>query len=187
MDDEIILESLGSLWFFSNILSPSSPITCINAKNTHDSHPSDPRKPKQPGPTTQILQSHQLKSPDICVQAVGKGAGSGEQATKPENHEASKYPKESFMEQRKKKSNREQGMKKLHRFKEEFTVLGLSFGELGPDGRRPFYTSWKQQRMARSYGLRQPFRCHNMPPLSDGLAMKEHLKSWAHAVACTVR
>ncbi|KAF5752810.1 hypothetical protein HS088_TW01G00728 [Tripterygium wilfordii] len=26
-----------------------------------------------------------------------------------------------------------------------------------------------------------------MPPLNDGMAMKEHLKSWAHAVACTVR
>lgn len=89
------------------------------------------------------------------------------------------------MEQRKKKSNGEQGMKKLHRFK-EFTDLGLSFSELGSDG-RPFYTLWEQQRMARSYRLRQPFRCYNMPPMSDGLAMKEHLKSWAHAVACTVR
>lgn len=26
-----------------------------------------------------------------------------------------------------------------------------------------------------------------MPPLDDGMAMKEHLKSWAYAVACTVR
>ncbi|KAL3576278.1 hypothetical protein D5086_021561 [Populus alba] len=26
-----------------------------------------------------------------------------------------------------------------------------------------------------------------MPPLNDGMAMKEHLKSWAYAVACTVR
>lgn len=26
-----------------------------------------------------------------------------------------------------------------------------------------------------------------MPPLSDRTAMKEHLKCWAHAVACTVR
>ncbi|GMI72887.1 hypothetical protein HRI_000958000 [Hibiscus trionum] len=26
-----------------------------------------------------------------------------------------------------------------------------------------------------------------MPPLNDGLAMKEHLKSWAHAVACRVK
>ncbi|GMI93500.1 hypothetical protein HRI_003019300 [Hibiscus trionum] len=26
-----------------------------------------------------------------------------------------------------------------------------------------------------------------MPPLNDGFAMKEHLKSWAYAVACTVR
>ncbi|EXB84040.1 hypothetical protein L484_005804 [Morus notabilis] len=27
----------------------------------------------------------------------------------------------------------------------------------------------------------------NMPPLHDNIAMKEHLKSWAYAVACTVR
>ncbi|KAJ8761860.1 hypothetical protein K2173_005432 [Erythroxylum novogranatense] len=26
-----------------------------------------------------------------------------------------------------------------------------------------------------------------MPPLDDGLAMKQHLKSWAYAVACSVR
>lgn len=26
-----------------------------------------------------------------------------------------------------------------------------------------------------------------MPPLSDGMAMKQHLKSWAYAVACNVR
>ncbi|KAK2642506.1 hypothetical protein Ddye_024269 [Dipteronia dyeriana] len=26
-----------------------------------------------------------------------------------------------------------------------------------------------------------------MPPLNDGMAMKQHLKSWAYAVACTVR
>ncbi|XP_019706756.1 uncharacterized protein [Elaeis guineensis] len=185
MDDEMILESLDSLWFFSNILSPSSPITCFNEKNTQDSHLSDPRKAKQPAPTTQILQSHQLKSPNICLQAVGKATGSEGQATKRENSEASKHLKESYVEQRKKKSNREQGMKKLQRFR-VFTDLGLSFGELGSDG-RPCCTLWEQQRMARSYGLRQPFRCYKMPPMSDGLAMKEHLKSWAHAVACTVR
>lgn len=27
----------------------------------------------------------------------------------------------------------------------------------------------------------------NMPPLHDNIAMKEHLKSWAYAVACTVK
>ncbi|KAF5736254.1 hypothetical protein HS088_TW14G00392 [Tripterygium wilfordii] len=30
-------------------------------------------------------------------------------------------------------------------------------------------------------------RLVKMPPLNDGMAMKEHLKSWAHAVACAVR
>ncbi|WCJ27236.1 hypothetical protein M5689_009000 [Euphorbia peplus] len=44
------------------------------------------------------------------------------------------------------------------------------------------------------YELEQNLKCCGtkqhfikMPPLSDGMAMKQHLKSWAYAVACTVR
>ncbi|KAL4291428.1 hypothetical protein GQ457_14G009070 [Hibiscus cannabinus] len=33
----------------------------------------------------------------------------------------------------------------------------------------------------------QQYYYMKMPPLNDGSAMKEHLKSWAYAVACTVR
>lgn len=40
-------------------------------------------------------------------------------------------------------------------------------------------------------GMEERSRCSSqlrceMPPLSNGMAMKEHLKSWAFAVACTV-
>ncbi|KAG8077807.1 hypothetical protein GUJ93_ZPchr0007g5572 [Zizania palustris] len=42
---------------------------------------------------------------------------------------------------------------------------------------------WRQTRVAA------PARCSpsSMPPPGDGPAMKAHLRSWAHAVACSVR
>ncbi|TVU01572.1 hypothetical protein EJB05_52944, partial [Eragrostis curvula] len=45
----------------------------------------------------------------------------------------------------------------------------------------------KQRRPTRVVAV--PARCSPapMPPHDDGMAMKAHLRSWAHAVACSVR
>ncbi|KAL5228378.1 hypothetical protein ABZP36_016643 [Zizania latifolia] len=43
---------------------------------------------------------------------------------------------------------------------------------------------WRQTRVVAAPGRCSP---SPMPPPGDGPAMKAHLRSWAHAVACSVR
>ncbi|KAG9448207.1 hypothetical protein H6P81_014335 [Aristolochia fimbriata] len=57
--------------------------------------------------------------------------------------------------------------------------LGFSLEEMGLDDRLMTIFRGLQGTAAAA-------DC-KMPPLSDGIAMKEHLKSWAHVVACTVK
>ncbi|KAH7651443.1 hypothetical protein IHE45_20G057700 [Dioscorea alata] len=149
----MILESLDSLWFFSNILSASSsPIPCTNAitikLQTSNSQPHHP---------VNTLKTTKLET-DVDVQVL---------PLKPEKPKKLRATKEKEKQKLKhQKNDIEDGLV------EELVFLGLSLQQLSV-----------KQRMKTGMA----FHCCSMPPLNDGLAMKKHLKSWAHAVACTVR
>ncbi|KAL3596573.1 hypothetical protein D5086_008210 [Populus alba] len=67
--------------------------------------------------------------------------------------------------------------------------LGLGFDKSSDYYKLDYGFGMFNDDEARGYGMFGSQRQHQvkMPPLNDGMAMKEHLKSWAYAVASTVR
>lgn len=68
--------------------------------------------------------------------------------------------------------------------------LGFALEEIGLEERLVAIIK-ELQKVGKVGGMEERSRCSShlgceMPPLSNGMAMKEHLKSWAFAVACTV-
>ncbi|KAJ0986337.1 hypothetical protein J5N97_004693 [Dioscorea zingiberensis] len=174
---EMILENLDSLWFFSNILLPSTssfPIPCNhgNTRKLETDFTDNPNPPEQTPTSTsaQLLDPH-----TVDILNTLKAAESGTdleaqvQTSKPEIEEHPEMPKNSRATRKQKKHQKKTVDVEVV---EEFVFLGLSLHQLS-----------EKQRMR----TRRSLYCCSMPPLSDGLAMKEHLKSWAYAVACTVR
>ncbi|KAF8411067.1 hypothetical protein HHK36_003606 [Tetracentron sinense] len=186
MDGQMIIESLDSLWFFSNILSSTpSNFTYISDGETTQSHLPESPKTDQPEPRTPILQKQQIQSPDseILFQKSSKSSDVMMKLDKMGVLETSES------EQRRRRGKRScklsaEGRGKSNGEQEFSQVQGLS--DLG------FYmieVGLGLGRMEKTcgYGRSGSPSLLKMPPFTDGMAMKEHLKSWAYAVACTVR
>ncbi|KAI5000229.1 uncharacterized protein LOC123444339 [Hordeum vulgare subsp. vulgare] len=49
--------------------------------------------------------------------------------------------------------------------------------------------AWQEEQWRETLVIAAPTRCSPVPPPApgEGVAMKAHLRSWAHAVACSVR
>ncbi|RZB96454.1 hypothetical protein D0Y65_020291 [Glycine soja] len=61
-------------------------------------------------------------------------------------------------------------------------IYGTNVVHGGPDLRFDYFDMFKEE--SREYQIQWQTK---MPPFDDVVAMKQHLKSWAYAVACTVR
>ncbi|KAF9672472.1 hypothetical protein SADUNF_Sadunf11G0045300 [Salix dunnii] len=178
MDGSQLIESLESLWFFTNVVSSRTP----NASNGI--------KEETTQPTSSILQTGQQNHDDhefltpACAECGGLAAEIEEhEADEPivmvEEVEIPKPAKKE--EKRKRRPRRKRSKRKM-----------LGEVDLGVDRRSHSYKSGSGFGVfgdKEPHGMlgRQAQHQVKMPPLNDGMAMKEHLRSWAYAVAWTLR
>ncbi|KAF8409081.1 hypothetical protein HHK36_005154 [Tetracentron sinense] len=174
MDGQMIIESLDSLWFFSNIFSSTTPqpFTSSSDGKTTQSHLKDSPKSDEQVPITPILQKKQIQSLDteILLQTSSKSSDLTVETEMMKPDMGVLENLELLEEERRRRGKRScksraKGRGKSKR-EQEFSELGYNLIEVGRSG--------------------SPSPVE-MPPLSDDMAMKENLKSWAFAVACTVR
>ncbi|KAJ6979296.1 hypothetical protein NC653_027449 [Populus alba x Populus x berolinensis] len=231
MDCSRLIQSLESLWFFTNVVSSRTP------------HAGNGTKEESTQPTSSILQTslqnhdehspkHEFLIPKCakCGDFADAGNGIKEESTQTtssilqtslQNHDEHP-PKHEFLtpkcakcgdfaaeieehdgdikpivtteevEIRKPTKREEKRKRRPRRKRSKRKILGEL--DLGFDRSRHCYRFDNgfgvfDDRETWRYGMfgRQLQHQVKMPPLNDGMAMKEHLKSWAYAVACTVR
>ncbi|CAK7350387.1 unnamed protein product [Dovyalis caffra] len=229
MDVSELIESLESLWFFTNVVSsrtsharnrtqeespqPMTPILQTSLQNHEDSPKPEFLTPKCPkcGDFAAEIEEHDGGKQTIKIEEVEtpKPTKKNEDSPKPEfltpkcskcgdfaaeieEHDADKQinkieevetPKPTKKEEKRKRRQRRRRSKRK--------ILGEL--DLGFDSSNYYKLDYGfrvfEDKETRGYGMfgRQLQHQGKMPPLNDGMAMKEHLKSWAHAVACTVR
>lgn len=182
MDCSDIIESLDSLWFYSNIVVSFS-------KTEQPSHAvkEDAVEAAALKPVNQIEEENKSRSAENLVPKCGEFVGKEiEEFPKP----AEERRKTSTSSSTSTSSRSSGGRRRRRRSRRRSSrkVLGeldhhseLDFGFFGDEE----MTSGQHNQVVGS----EYHHCTNMkmPPLDDNMAMKEHLKSWAYAVACTVR
>lgn len=180
MDNEKILESLDSNWFFSNVFNPPSFPPC----NFKEPPPPDL---KQPEPNIQIHQTQHFQSLSTQIQTPPLS----EASTQIFQEEPSGMLEQARTDTRiSKQGSKRRGnrvcMQDCEKMK-VFLELGFVLVEVASEGRSSSdvpRVRRTRDEFERSRSL--TFHCR-MPPYNDGLVMKKHLRSWAYAVACTVR
>ncbi|KAJ6396727.1 hypothetical protein OIU77_021704 [Salix suchowensis] len=183
MEGSQLIQSLESLWFFSNVVSSRA----SRARNR--------TKEDSPQPMTPILQTSLQNHEDSpkpefttpkCLKCGDFAAEIEEQNedrpnTKIEGVEIPKPAKKE--EKRKRRERRRRSKRKI------LGEPGSGFDKSSSYYKLDYGFEMSNDEEKRGYGMFGSHRQHQakMPPLNDGTAMKEHLKSWAYAVACTVR
>ncbi|XWS19729.1 hypothetical protein CRYUN_Cryun31cG0041300 [Craigia yunnanensis] len=163
-----VMESLDSLWFFNNVLT----LTTFQHKDHAAALDEDTVEEEEPSkhriqgvPSTEILVPRYPNCGEIAV-------GIEQQIVQPVK--MVEFSKPTEKPERKRRRRRKRSKRK---------VLGEL--DLGFHGNLASESSFSEETYGYSNFQSQQYT--KMPPLDDGLAMKEHLKSWAYAVACTVR
>nr|DAD21276.1 TPA_asm: hypothetical protein HUJ06_022739 [Nelumbo nucifera] len=101
-----------------------------------------------------------------------------------ESSESSKEQKSQRNKQCCKSSRKRRGKhqkKNEHNHAKGFSDLCFSLTGVGLHDGIP-----ELQKMEKASEFQRLEKLHQMPPLSDAMAMKKHLKSWAYAVASTI-
>ncbi|CAI0475967.1 unnamed protein product [Linum tenue] len=164
---QLCMESLDSLWFFNNVLS-TSPVPTTNPIASPESEEEDSHElEEQSNQIAAVIQSSdefELPVAPVVTEKGGGGSRVGEIVfeSKPE----------SPLERRKRMARRSRSKRKIL-----LLELDLCFDDLNLLSPSRSYGIMVSQREDRS----------EIPSLNDSLAMKRHLKSWAQAVACTVK
>ncbi|KAL9455884.1 hypothetical protein AB3S75_005169 [Citrus x aurantiifolia] len=181
MDCSDIIDSLDSLWFYSNIVVSSS-------RTEQSSHAvgEDAVKEAASKPVNQVEEEKESPSAENLVPRYGEFVGKEmEEFAKPaeERRKTSASSSTSASGRSRRRRRRRRKRRSLRKILGELDHHSeLDFGFFDDDEE----TTSRQhnQVLGSEYHL-----CTNMkmPPLDDNMAMKEHLKSWAYAVACTVR
>ena len=164
-----VMESLDSLWFFNNVLT----LTTFQHKDHAASLDEDTVQDEEPSKhRIQGVSSTEILVPRCpnCGEIV---VGIDQQIVQPVKMEEFAKPTEK-PERRRRRRRRKRSKRK---------VLGEL--DLGFHGNLASESSFSEEKYGFSNFDSQDYM--KMPSLNDGLAMKEHLKSWAYAVACTVR
>ncbi|XP_039038399.1 uncharacterized protein LOC120175921 [Hibiscus syriacus] len=156
-----VVESLESLWFFNNVLTlPSFEHKGHHGFALHE----DTVEEEEEEEEEEESSKPKIQETEILVPRCPK---CGEIAAGVEFAK----PTEKRKRRRRRRSNRK--------------VLGEL--DLGLHCKLAYESSFSEENIARPIPNSETPRYTKMPPLNDGLAMKQHLKSWAYAVACTVK
>ncbi|XVE51491.1 hypothetical protein DITRI_Ditri02bG0045400 [Diplodiscus trichospermus] len=156
-----VMESFDSLWFFNNVLT----LTTTFQHNDHAAALDEDTVGKEEP------SKHRIQVVPRCPNCGEIAVGVEQQMVQPVKIVESAKPTE--------KPERKRRRRKRSKRK----VLGEL--DLGFHGNLASESSFSEETYGLSNFQSQDYS--KMPPLNDGLAMKEHLKSWAYAVACTVR
>lgn len=140
MDFPKFIDSLDSLWFFSNVLSSTTLQSCDSGHASGEQ--TVPEEPENQNLGKKCCLSGEVEPPVLHLESVDL-----------------KNPEEKIKSRR----TRRRSKRILHEWR-----------NMGSSGYHYFFFGGQLDDM-------------KMPPFEDGKAMKKHLKSWAHAVACTVR
>lgn len=177
MEHEQIIEDIDSLWFFSNILSPP--------KLPSVSFSTDENIITTQNPTVSDSESDKVQCESYTDSQFEISASESEYSeTESEVLEElgslrlKTAVAEADIMEKKEEANRRYTRGNEERF--DFRDLGFDFRDIGFD-------SIIIPMMPKLPKSGDPYLICKMPPLSDGMAMKKHLKLWAHAVACTVK
>ncbi|KAF8026384.1 hypothetical protein BT93_F3003 [Corymbia citriodora subsp. variegata] len=154
------VESLDSLWLFSNVLSRSRPLPpAAEAEETEEKEGEgeEPVKNQASGPEEEAARAKPLGATTSSTKEAVGTPGSAEE--------------ESKLKERMGRSKRRQRRKRM-------------FHERRRRENRFLVDRRRRPGLGVASGVRA---MQKMPPLSDGIAMREHLRSWAIAVACAVK
>ncbi|CAK9148103.1 unnamed protein product [Ilex paraguariensis] len=175
-----IVQGLDSLWFFGNILSQTTQ-SLVNSNNGEktptESHPKDTTpSTKSPKSTTLVLENHQNQPPteEAVIQKCPKCGNLAGEVEESSNDDEEK-------ERRKRRSYRRSKSAGLNQTRKIERELDFGFDD------NEVYGFWMREKTKCGYERFGGQHHAKMPPFNDGMAMKQHLKSWAYAVACTVR
>ncbi|KAL3739879.1 hypothetical protein ACJRO7_021195 [Eucalyptus globulus] len=202
------VESLDTLWFFSNVLWRARPVSpAAEAEETEEKGggggrgggggepsvenqadgPEDEAARAKPVATTtadSLPRCPRCGILDAEVAELGVMKSSAvETVGTPESAEEGSKLKEWV-----RRSKRRQRSRRMFRERRR-SVLGEL--DLGCDGED--FSGFEENRVLvdhrrRGSGVASGVQAvKKMPPLSDGIAMREHLRSWAIAVACAVK
>ncbi|KAI6705422.1 hypothetical protein NL676_008384 [Syzygium grande] len=196
------VESLDSLWFFGNVLSRARPSpSAAEAEETDEKGGGgggggEPVKNQADGPEDEagaarakpVAQSGENSLPR-CPWCGNLDAGAAELSLggmKSSAVEAGGTPEsaeeESTLKERMRRSKRRQRSRRTFRGELD---LGCDGKDLSGFEENHFLWNYRQGFGAASEI--QAMKKKMLPPLSDGVAMREHLRSWAVAVACAVK
>lgn len=165
------MESIDSLWFYSNVFCSRTTVSDLGAANsTPIEHVEEPVVEEVLKPVSPIVQNHNNESESEAGDLIPVRPRCAEVA------EAMEYycPSPRETEQRRRRRSRsKRGLQRNRR-----KILGeLDLGV--PVKAEVSGSNWIL--LEENWGYNNQFN------LSDNMAMKEHLKTWAYAVACTVR
>ncbi|KAI3414785.1 uncharacterized protein J3R85_015820 [Psidium guajava] len=193
------VECLNSLWFFGNIFSGAWPLSsAAAAKETEEKEPveNQANEPEdeaaQAKPVAQTSEDPLLQCPrcgNLDAEVAEPGATTsptGEAAGTPESAE-----EEPKLDERRGRSKRRKRRKRSKRMFYERRRRAPGELDLGCEGKE--FHGLEENHFLGSrrggFGVAGEIQAmkEEMPPLSDGIAMREHLRSWAIAVACAVK
>ncbi|PRQ29219.1 hypothetical protein RchiOBHm_Chr5g0011501 [Rosa chinensis] len=175
--ERVIMESLDSLWFYSNVFCPRTPVWESGAasltKRVQEEHViEEVLKPALP-----IVEDHKNESESEAGSLVPVTPRCAEVGITHVDDvaEVVEYycPSPREKEQRRKRSRSKRGLQRNRR-----RILGEI--DLG------FHVKAEVSGCDWIF-LEENFGYKNQFNLNDNMAMKEHLRTWAYAVACTVR
>ncbi|KAK9268262.1 hypothetical protein L1049_010705 [Liquidambar formosana] len=183
MDSLVVIERLDSLWFCSNIFSSATPPLASDGDgNVTENHLKETTRSEPSKPITPILENQQNQSPSAEIMRV--------ETEKVEVVEIPKPPEKDLRRRRRKsqRSIKPAGLYERGRILGELDLgheVKWGYGHLGFHVKN-VCGSWMVEETCGYQRLSSQHHA-KMPPLNDGMAMKEHLRSWAYAVASTVR
>ncbi|TKY60058.1 hypothetical protein E2542_SST17153 [Spatholobus suberectus] len=162
-----VAQSLDSLWFYTNILTcrgePAANLTDQFAPSNHAKE--CPKRPNTPFLVNQQHEPRKVQNLTPKCHNFGEISSAFEEvrATVPGNKE-----------------------KRDRRKRRKWNKLGL-YGTNVVRGGLDLGFDKFQEESYKYQMLNNTQQQIKMPPFDDDVAMKQHLKSWAYAVACTVR
>lgn len=192
MDGSRVTQSLDSLWFYTNILTCRLQPSVASLTNQFEPsiHANEPPKrdhlQKPNTPLFPLNHSHQNaeKMTPRCqlgeISSAFEEVGSSEMVRKSSGRET-----EKSRERRKRRKWKKFG---VNGTKMILGGLDLGFNVKEVSGFLKFQeSSSSSSPHNRRYQLLSTQQQAKLPPFDDDVAMKQHLKSWAYAVACTVK
>ncbi|OWM72973.1 hypothetical protein CDL15_Pgr001087 [Punica granatum] len=157
MAASVLIQSLDSLWFFGTVLSGGQVVMGVAT---------DQDKPTEAEPGVNVEAKLETSGRKLCPECSGR-----EGLAAAEEKEGEKRSPSGEVRKKKKKKKKIRSKRCPFDWQRRKVLGELDLGCF--DGGRRDRQLW--------------LVVDEMPPLSDGIAMKEHLKCWAYAVACTVK